>query len=56
MLPQKSPRDFYDSSVRSYNVPEFVSGKVDFDGNAAVRLYNSDERTKVGFRWSDSSL
>ena len=56
MLPQKSPRDFYDSSVRSYNVPEFVAGPVDFNGVDAVRLYNSDNRTKVGFRWSDSSL
>ena len=56
MLPQKSPRDFYDSSVRSYNVPEFVAGPVDFNGIDAVRLYNSDNRTKVGFRWSDSSL
>ena len=56
MLPQKSPRDYYDSSFRSYNVPEFVAGKVDFNGVDAVRLYNSDNRTKVGFRWSDSSL
>ena len=56
MLPQKSPRDFYDSSVRSYNVPEFVAGPVDFNGVDAVHLYNSDNRTKVGFRWSDSSL
>ena len=32
------------------------TGPVDFNGIDAVRLYNSDNRTKVGFRWSDSSL
>lgn len=47
MLPQASPREFYTSRFLSYNVPDFVSGPVDLDRNAAVDLIVSPQRTEM---------
>lgn len=32
LLPQKDPKKYYDSQMFSYNIPEFVEGKIDLDG------------------------
>jgi hypothetical protein len=36
LVPQKDP-DFYGESLRSFNVPEFVTGKVRADGRSALK-------------------
>ncbi len=36
MVPQKDP-DYYDNSLRSFNVPEFVTGRVTRDGRAMLK-------------------
>ena len=48
MLPQKDPRKHYLEEMLSYNVPEFVSGPVDFDFTGASKLINSPERIDFG--------
>jgi hypothetical protein len=40
MLPQKDP-GYYDESLRSFNVPEFVTGKVTRDGRAMIKSIGS---------------
>jgi dipeptidyl aminopeptidase/acylaminoacyl peptidase len=32
LLPQKNPKKYYDSQMFSYNIPEFIEGKIDLDG------------------------
>ena len=53
MLPQRSPKAFYEDLFRSYNVPEFVTGPVHLDKIRAQKLINAPERVPFGFRWSD---
>jgi Tol biopolymer transport system component len=55
MLPQKHPLHYYSNHNRSYNVPEFVTGPVEFDRTGAEKLINSTERIQFGFRMSESS-
>lgn len=50
LLPQKDPTKYYGSLFMSYNVPEFVTGKVDFNYRYARRLINSDERIKMKYK------
>ena len=50
MLPQESPKDYYESFFMSYNVPEFISVPSAFDGHHAADLVNGDERAKMGAR------
>jgi Tol biopolymer transport system component len=40
MVPQKDP-DYYDESLSSFNVPEFVTGKVSRDGRAMIKSIGS---------------
>ena len=40
MVPQRDP-DYYDESLRSFNVPEFVTGKVTRDGRAMIKSIGS---------------
>ena len=40
MVPQKDP-GFYDSCLRSFNIPEFVTGKVATDGRAMLKIIGS---------------
>jgi len=40
MVPQKDP-DFYEESLRSFNVPEFVTGKVRTDGRSMLKTIGS---------------
>jgi len=53
MLPQREPEHYYEALFRSYNVPEFVTGPVQFDRIRAQKAINSPERVPFGFRWSD---
>ena len=53
MLPQREPEHYYEALFRSYNVPEFVTGPVEFDRIRAQKAINSPERVPFGFRWSD---
>lgn len=40
LLPQKDP-DFYDNCLQSFNVPEFVTGKVRANGRNMLKMINS---------------
>jgi len=40
MLPQKDP-DYYQESLRSFNVPEFITGKVRTDGRSMLKSIGS---------------
>jgi hypothetical protein len=53
MLPQRDPKNYYEDLFRSYNVPEFVTGPVQFDKIRAQKAIDSPERVPFGFRWSD---
>lgn len=47
LLPQANPRRYYDDLFMSYNVPDFITSPVNFDGSKAVRLINSGRRTQM---------
>ena len=47
VLPQRNPREYYSRSHFAYNVPEFVSRKVEYDAQAAFSELFYDEREKV---------
>ena len=40
LLPQKDP-DYYDISLRSFNIPEFITGKVREDGRSMLKAIGS---------------
>lgn len=48
MLPQENPRKYYREFFMSYNTPDFIRGKVEFDNVKAVDLINSDVREPMG--------
>lgn len=48
LLPQKDV-GFYDSFMKSYNVPEFVKGKVNITGHGIANVVKSDKGTNVKF-------
>ena len=50
MLPQRNPRRFYRERFLSFNVPEFVTCPVQFDGDKASKLIRSDKRKDFGVR------
>ena len=49
LLPQKSV-DYYDKSLFSYNIPEFVSATVDMDAADIERQARSEERVKFQYK------
>lgn len=51
MVPQKDP-GFYDSCLRSFNIPEFVTGKVTASGRAMLKIIGSPAKD-VNFALSD---
>jgi hypothetical protein len=51
MVPQKDP-DFYEKLLRSYNVPEFVTGKVMMDGRSMLKAIGSKAKD-VNFELKD---
>ena len=46
LLPQENPWGYYDSSVYSYNIPDFTKTKVNFDARSAGKEIMSDKRIK----------
>ena len=44
MLPQESPKTFYDNRFMSYNIPEFVTSPLQIDGKKAEELLLKSER------------
>ena len=54
MLPQEHPLHYYAIHDRSFNIPEFISGPVNFDNLQALKMFNSEERENFRFRWSGS--
>ena len=49
LLPQRHPKEYYEESIYSFNVPDFTKTKVDFNAYRAGREIASDRRleTKV---------
>lgn len=50
MLPQRNPGNFYRDRFFSFNVPEFVTAPVHFDGRKASHLINDESRKNIGVR------
>lgn len=51
LLPQKSP-DFYDNSLRSFNVPELITGKVRVNGRNMLKSIGADAKN-INFELKD---
>jgi len=47
MLPQSNPRQFYRNLFFSYNVPEFITGPVDYNKRIAIKAIESPERIQM---------
>jgi hypothetical protein len=47
LLPQRHPKEYYDESLFSFNVPDFTKTKVDFDAYNAGREISSDQRVET---------
>lgn len=54
MLPQENPKHYYFNLFLSYNVPEFITSKVEFDNVEAGNLILSDKRKNMGVRMQSS--
>lgn len=50
LLPQNNPREFYDMTLYSYNVPEFITGKAEWNVREVERILNKADRGKVEIR------
>jgi len=48
VLPQEGSR-FYDNSLKSFNIPEYVAGEVSLDQDLVVRTAKEDKGTDVSF-------
>lgn len=46
LLPQKDP-DYYDYSLFSFNVPEFIKGKIRYNGRNMIKAINSDAKSVI---------
>ena len=53
LLPQRDPGKFYESLMFSYNIPEFVKGKVKLDRQRVGRTMRRSPGTDLSFRSSD---
>ena len=49
VVPQKDV-DFYEYNMKSYNVPEFITGKVNITGNDIASVAKTEMRTDIKFR------
>lgn len=49
LLPQKDPKKYYGMLMFSYNIPEFVSDRIDLDGREIVKLTKTEE-IKTGYK------
>ena len=50
LLPQRDPRRYYDSQMYAYNIPEFVSGKVELNGSEIAEFAREGKSKKLGYR------
>lgn len=50
LLPQKNPRKFYGNNMYAYNIPEFVSGEVEYDGHEIAVFARNGKAQKLGYR------
>ena len=47
LLPQISPKEYYDEMMQSYNVPSFADTKVELDAKGAANRLTSGKRVQV---------
>ena len=52
LLPQRNPKKYYDDLMFSYNIPEFVKGKVKVDRQRIGRTMRTSSGTNLSFRES----
>ena len=50
LLPQRAPREYYDSQMYAYNIPELVSGKVIFKGSDIAGFARNEETVKLKYK------
>lgn len=50
LLPQKNPKDYYTSSLYSFNIPDFTSKPVELDSRKTAKDILSDKRTETSVR------
>jgi hypothetical protein len=50
LLPQKDPVRFYENNMYAYNIPEFVSGEVEYDGREIAVFARKGKSRKLGYR------
>lgn len=53
LLPQKNPREYYNLHMYAYNIPELVSGRVEYEGYSIASFARGGKSVKLGFRRSD---
>lgn len=49
MLPQRDPAKFYESLFFSYNIPEFITGKVNLDSHSVSNLMKQTKGVDVSY-------
>ena len=54
LLPQKNPLKFYGDSEYSYNIPEFITGKVGVGGLKMASAVKEKTATDVLYKESDT--
>ena len=47
LLPQRNPWDYYNSSIYSFNTPDFTTSKVVFDASSAGKEITNDKRIET---------
>jgi hypothetical protein len=50
LLPQKDPYQYYHNLMYSYNIPEFLVGKVKLDQEKVARIMRNSPGINVSFR------
>lgn len=50
LLPQRNPRRYYELQMYAYNIPEFVSGKVEVSGSEIAEFAREGKPMKLGYR------
>ena len=49
LLPQKDPKKYYDSQMFSYNIPEFVEGKIELNGRQIADFASQSDGVQVKY-------
>ena len=50
LLPQKDPKKYYDSQMFSYNIPEFVEGKIELNGRQIADFAAQADGVQVKYK------